>query len=688
MKHFHLWTLLIILIYGYQKANAADTPDNNSHSGSQRPKIALVLSGGGAKGMAHIGVLKVLERAGLPIDIITGTSMGSIVGGVYACGHSAEELDSVVRAQKWSFVLFDREDQSKKNLKEREKMNTYVISKTFNFGKKQNNPGSGGIIAGKNINPLLYRLTNPYHDSIDFNKLPIPFACVATDAVKNTEHVFHSGILSKAMRASMSIPGVFSPVRIGDEVLIDGGMRNNFPADIAKEMGADIIIGVDVQDELKTASELNTAVDVLMQVIDHNCKNKYEENLSITDIHIRVNTKGYNAASFSSTAIDTLIRRGEEAAMTHWDEIVALSKKVNEGRKISKKTGASFLAAADNNKSETDSANKKKDIIFNVGARFDSEEMVALQANAELPINTKLPMDAEVTLRLGKRLMARADLTMSPISFFRPTISYIYRNNDINFYEYGDKSFTATYHHHAVNMNLFNFMIRNLNVSIGTNWDYYHFHSLLRAQEAEELDDNDTRDKHYFSYVAKAWFSSENDWYFPTSGTRFQARYAYYTDNFAQLDGGVGMRDYSMMVRVNIPLGNKLSIQPMVYGRWLFHDHVPLILSNIMGGEWPGHYIEQQLPFAGVCDLETAWNKLSAVQLQTQYRLTTNNVLLLRMAAGQDANELEDMLKHQTMLGASLSYYLNTMFGPLGGTIGYSNLTKKFNYYINLGFVF
>ena len=211
-----------------------------------RKKVALVLSGGGAKGVAHIGVLKVLERAGIPIDLITGTSMGSLVGGLYCCGNSATRLDSIVRAQDWTEVFSDKEDLRYQSLKEREFQNTYVFSTSLRL-KKRIRPIGGGIIIGKNVGKLLNTLTTPYNDSIDFNTLPIPFACVATNVVDNSEVVFHNGILSEAMRASMSIPGAFSPVRKGDQVLVDGGLRNNYPADIAKEMGAHCIHSISSQ---------------------------------------------------------------------------------------------------------------------------------------------------------------------------------------------------------------------------------------------------------------------------------------------------------------------------------------------------------------------------------------------------------------------------------------------------------
>ena len=290
-----------------------------------RKRVAVVLSGGGAKGMAHIGVLKVLERAGIPVDIVTGTSMGSIIGGLYAIGYNANALDSLVRVQDWGYVISDREDLSNQSLSDRRKQNTYFIN--TNLGKKDKN--AGGIIKGKNLAELFQQLCVGYTDSIDFTRdLPIPFACVATNIIDNSEYDFHSGHLPQAMRASMAIPAAFSPVRIGDMVLVDGGLRNNFPADIARQMGADIIIGVTVQGPPKVAENLGGTMSIISQIVDVNCKNKYDENLAITDLHFPVDTKGFNAASFTPAAIDTLIRRGEEEAMRHWDQILALKKRI------------------------------------------------------------------------------------------------------------------------------------------------------------------------------------------------------------------------------------------------------------------------------------------------------------------------------------------------------------------------
>ena len=157
-----------------------------------RKRVAVVLSGGGAKGMAHIGALKVIERAGIPIDIITGTSMGSIVGGLYAIGYNAHALDSMVRVQDWGYVISDRENLSRQTLADRQRQNTYFYTTGLTLGKR--NQTDGGIIKGKNLAELFYKLCEGYNDSLDFSRdLPIPFACVATDIIDNSEVVFHSG---------------------------------------------------------------------------------------------------------------------------------------------------------------------------------------------------------------------------------------------------------------------------------------------------------------------------------------------------------------------------------------------------------------------------------------------------------------------------------------------------------------
>jgi len=739
MKRFALVFALAMLFCCSLSAQQNDAP--------KRKKVGVVLSGGGAKGMAHIGVLKVLERAGIPVDVITGTSMGSIIGGLYAIGYNANSLDSVVRKQDWSYVISDKEDLSKESLNDRSRQYTYVFSKVLSFGKNKTN--EGGIIKGKNLAELFGQLCTGYTDSLDFSRdLKIPFACVATNIIDNSEVDFHSGRLPQAMRASMAIPAAFAPVRLGDMVLVDGGMKNNYPADLAREMGADIIIGVTVQGAPKTADEIKGTIGILSQIVDVNCKNKLDENLAITDLHLKVNTTGYGTASFSSVAIDTLVRRGEEEAMRHWDELLALKQKIgiddsfrptihhplrpkvmterqqvkgyvfenmtpqderflrqkfhlNKTDSIDAhlqqqltttmrvdlfyKTAECRLLPEDDGVYVVLTAGDRKSAQALVGLRFDTEEYAAVLLGLDIPLRSAVPMNTEVTVRLGKRIMARGELTVHPRSFTRPTLNYTFRRNDIDIYLRGDRSYIILYNHSQAEVLPINHDFKNFNLQAGLRWDYMHYRNKLESEQATNITLNN---EHYFSYRARLNYNNEDDWYFPTRGSRLKAEYAYLTDNFVKLDGGSGLNDVSASWRKSFTFGRRFTLQPMLYGRLLFSNTVPLVFGNTIGGDGFGHYLEQQMPFAGVGNIEYVADQFVAVQLQGQFRIATNNFVLLRVSAGQQAMKLRELFDHKTVFGVQGAYYYKTMFGPLGATIGYSNRTRKPYFYLNLGFEF
>ena len=293
---------------------------------AQRKKVGLVLSGGGAKGVAHIGVLKVLEEAGIPIDCIVGTSMGSIVGGLYAIGYDACAMDTLVRCQDWPFLLSDKVYRYNLPFSEKESTEKYLLSVPIR--KKGGISLPSGFISGQNIYNLFSDLTIGYHDSLDFSTLPIPFACVASNLVDGKDVILDKGYLPLCLRASMAIPGVFAPVRQGGMVLVDGGISNNFPVDVARRMGADVIIGVDVQSDLKNEKGLESVTGIIDQLVSFLGIQKYEDNKKLVDIYIKPDVTPYSAASFSRDAIDTLIARGEKVARSQWDELMALKREL------------------------------------------------------------------------------------------------------------------------------------------------------------------------------------------------------------------------------------------------------------------------------------------------------------------------------------------------------------------------
>ena len=723
----------------------------------KRKKVGVVLSGGGAKGMAHIGVLKVLEKAGIPVDIVTGTSIGSIVGGLYAIGYNSHSLDSMVKKQDWTYVITDKEDLRKQSYLDRKKANTYFLTTGLTIGK--HNLNAGGLIKGKNLAELFQKLFVGYTDSLDFNKdLKIPFACVATNIMDNSEIVFHSGRLPQAIRASMSIPAAFSPVRLGDMVLVDGGLKNNFPVDVAREMGAEVVIGVTLNGKPKTAEDITGTMKIVGQIIDVNCVNKYAENKALSDLWMNVDPHGYSTASFTSEAIDSLIRYGEEEAMRHWDEIIALKKLIgidstfhpvihhpvrpNAMTERQRVTSFSFenmtpqaerflrqkfhlnkvdsidakmeqelttsmrldlfyqtaecqLVPDDDGVRVVLSAGERKSVQLHAGARYDTEESAALQVGLDIPLKTSVPVETDITLRLGKRLMARGEITVHPRSFTRPTFSYTFLRNDVDVYTRGDLDYNIRYNQLLAEFLPINFDLRNFNLQMGLRWDYFHYRNTLGSKSVTL---GTIKNEHFFSYRARMAFSSEDNWTFPTRGARFRAEYAYYTNDFAKLnvrdaDGNkqgttMGLSDVRANWRMSFSFNSRFTLQPMVYGRLLFGSVVATGLSNTVGGEWFGHYIEQQMPFAGIGNMEYVGRQFVSAQLQAQQRIGGNNYVLLRVAGGQQAANVKELFDHRTLVGVQGAYYYNTMFGPIGATLGYSNYTKKGYFFINLGYEF
>ena len=712
-----------------------------------RKKVAVVLSGGGAKGMAHIGVLKVLEKAGIPVDIVTGTSMGSIIGGLYAIGYNANALDSMVRVQDWGYVITDKEDLRNQSLGDRRKQNTYFYTTGLTIGKRDLQ--AGGFIKGKNLAELFQQLCTGYTDSLDFtHDLRIPFACVATNVIDNSEVDFHSGRLPQAMRASMAIPAAFSPVRIGDKVLVDGGLKNNYPADIAREMGAEIIIGVTVQGAPKVAEDMSGTMSILSQIIDVNCKNKYDENLAITDLHLQVDTKGYGSASFSPAAIDTLIRRGEELAMRHWNDIIALKQRIGiddsfspvilqplrpkvmtEKQHVVGYTFENMTPQAERflrqkfNLNKVDSidakleqaittsmridlfyqtaecrlmpegddvrvilsAGNRKSVQLHAGVRYDTEEYAAVQVGLDIPMKTAIPVSTDITLRLGKRMMARGELTVHPRSITRPTLTYAFRRNDVDIYFKGERDYNIRYNQFQAEIIPINHDLRHFNIQYGLRWDYMHYRNKLGTETAIQVV---LKNEHFYSYHARVNYNSEDNWYFPTRGARFSAEYSYLTDNFAKLDDKPGMSEVKANWRMSFTLGDRFTLQPMFYGRLLFGTIVPPAFGNTIGGDWFGHYVEQQMPFAGIGNMEYVDHHFVAAQLQAQQRISDNNYVLFRVAGAQQASKVKELLDNRTLIGVQASYYYNTMFGPVGASIGYSNRTKKPYLFLNIGYEF
>lgn len=284
-------------------------------------KVGLVLSGGGAKGFAHIGVLKVLEEAGIRVDYIGGTSMGAIIGALYASGYNAQQLDSIIRHTDFSNILQDILPRESKSFYQKENDEKYVITLPVK-GKSIGLPSA--ISKGQNVFNLYSRLTEHVHDIQDFNNLPIPFLCIATDLETGKQVILDHGYLPEAIRASGSLPTLLEPVIIDGKYLSDGGISNNFPVQEVINMGADVVIGVDVQDKLKLRDNLNSATSIIMQIINFNMYSEDAEKRKLVDIYIHPAVKGFTVVSFDK--LDEIIKSGEDEARKEMPYLLSIAK--------------------------------------------------------------------------------------------------------------------------------------------------------------------------------------------------------------------------------------------------------------------------------------------------------------------------------------------------------------------------
>ncbi|MGS0525986.1 patatin-like phospholipase family protein [Zobellia nedashkovskayae] len=293
-------------------------------------KVGLVLSGGGAKGMAHIGAIKVLEEAGIRVDYIGGTSMGAIVGSLYAAGYTGDQLDSIFRATNFTNLIQDNLPRSAKTFYEKENSEKYAVTLPFDNFKISVPPAYSG---GQNVYNELVKFLYPVRNINDFNDLPIPFVCIATDVETGEEVILKDGYLPEAVMASGTLPSLFEPARINGKVLIDGGVVNNYPIEEVRKMGADIIIGVDVQHGLRDRESLLTATEILLQINNYQTVLDMVEKSKKTDIYIKPNMDDYSIIDFNLD--DVIIKSGEDAAREKFDalkEVASMQSKRNEER--------------------------------------------------------------------------------------------------------------------------------------------------------------------------------------------------------------------------------------------------------------------------------------------------------------------------------------------------------------------
>lgn len=328
IKFLSIALLILMPLVSYSQDNTQD---------SDRPKVGVVLSGGGAKGAAHIGVLKYIEESGIPIDYIAGTSMGAIIGGLYALGYSPDEMLELISGVDWDMLISNQVDREKISYERKAESRSQIVTIPFATGTEQEelqsksfkNSLPTGIVSGDNLINLFNSLSVGYSDSLDFKDLPVPFLCMATNVVSGKADKLDKGVFSKSIRASMAIPILFDPVKIDDCLYTDGGILNNFPAEQCREMGADYIIGVSMSpglesDHTKLTSFFSQVKQLKMIITDKDFENYNEK----CDIFITPDLKGVGMLSFDAESVARITQSGYESAGMQAENFNELKEKI------------------------------------------------------------------------------------------------------------------------------------------------------------------------------------------------------------------------------------------------------------------------------------------------------------------------------------------------------------------------
>ena len=745
------------------------------HRLQHRPTVALVLGGGGAKGASHIGAIKRIEELGIPVDMVLGTSIGGLVGGMYALGYDGNYLDSLIRSIDWELALSDnipRSRVARSQLKYKEsfiasipfyhrdevekdlKLKDILLSRSLAPYQSvlKNNLLRGlpsGVVEGQNIYNIFTSVSAGYADSLDFFSLPIPFACVATDMASGNAKIWHSGDLATAMRSTMAIPGLFTPVRSGGMVLLDGGMLNNFPVDLAVKMGADIVIGVDISDENHEFYSLNNMMDILWRGLDIFSNDDYQLHPEITDVRIKPDLHEFNILSFNTEAIATILGRGSEAAL-------AADKELQVVRHLTRSAGRHLQAppARDVNEealqiggidlegvAPADTAfvrallsiypgdrltradiEKETSKVFGTGA---FEHVSYRLTGAQEPYRLKIVCRQGPVHHFGLGLRIDTEEVTSLLLHFGfnvhdlsghafETTMKIANNPYIEGrYSYRPRkgpTFNLTSSLKVVNRNQFNFMgnlfsfectdvrqeaylswerRRAWAYRIGVRNDYYAFGSLLTDKPLVDFDSrNQTND--YLSLWTDFSVDTFDDAFFPRSGWQTLASYSFNP-------GGLATRSapfHTMQLNAKAAFSplSWLTILPSAEVRNLFGKEIPLPYGNIIGGQLRGRYLDQQIPFIGIPNASAALPALAVTGLEVRANPWKNQYFSLSAAAGATADNIPDYFNPEGstlgFYGFGLEYAIGTPAGPVKANLNWSSVSKALELYVSLGFDF
>ena len=702
----------------------------------ERPTVALVLSGGGAKGAAEIGAMRVLDSLDIPVDMVLGTSIGGLIGGLYACGYTQQQMDSLIRSLNWPYLMSDYLPRRYVQASVREREN-YIFSLPFSGSlKRVSNPISafisgsipGELVSGRNVEALLSSVTVGHQDSTSFLSLPVPFVCVATELNTGRAKIWYDGKLNTAMRSTMSIPVLFEPVREGNMVLTDGGQLDNYPVDLARECGADIVIGIDLA---TPGRGVNNLVDVIMYSIDVSASGRRARNIALSDVSIHPDLRGFNMMSFDSKSVRVMIDRGYAAAKEMEDTLKGIVRRIGpSGRRPAAKpidlgtrrvrvsqvefvgvdaAEAEFLAELIRVPDFVGKAELERCIGLLTGtgafktvrAEFSGREepftlKFMLQNASCFTQNHGLRADNEegISVRgglgFGDNALRGPSFRMSAVFGVNPGAEFKFRSRGLSpfafeagltykYIGYGDfrgegaEGF-ASFHRGRAEIAVANAWSRFLRLRAGIRGEYFHVH----------------RGDVYGSLFGEVSFDSFNSAVFPSSGFGAGASYAW-----TPLSGRSGFdsfRTLSVGASLAVSPARCLTLQPSVSLRALSGAAVPSEYSNVAGGVMPGRYLPWQLAFVGFSHARFFGDALAVGRMDLRFNIGWASHISLIYNCAAEAAELGDMFRGRGVEfshGAALEYALNLPFaGPLRAGVCWSDICHSLGGYISFGYNF
>lgn len=749
-----------------------------------RPTVALVLSGGGAKGAAHVNVIRYIEELGIPVDMVLGTSMGGLIGGLYALGYTVDQMDTLVRNMDWNWALSDRlsrEYVSYSDMKYKEK---YLLSipfyyekdyyrmkvadenrfdpvhrhDVFHIGADSNEDGAdflrknllgslpSGYIYGQNVSNLISSLTVGYQDTMDFQDLPIPFFCIASDMVSGKAKIWHSGKINDALRSTMSIPGIFAPVRVDGMVLVDGGLRDNYPTALARQMGADIIIGVDLSDARRTYRDVNNIGDIIGQGIDMLGRDAFERNVNIPDVKIRPDLKEFNMMSFNARSVDTIMVRGYEAAAAKDSLLREIAARTSSVGHVSPKKPAAFNFHSDSlviaDVEVTGVLPKEKELLkdrlhlkfgqkmsledlneivaqiygtqaydgvtyelvgdaepfklvlncrkgpihqLGLGVRADTEEIVSVLLNIGINAHKLHGHFWDLTGKISAN--PYIDLHWSYDVPKLPTFnaSCSVRWTDMNMLNFGNNRLSLNYLCAQQEVWLSNMKWKQFDIKAGLRNEIFDIRNIKSSHVIGDYDfDQLTND--FVSLFVDARAETFDDGYFPSNGFTAGLSYDWTFAGFPHSFNNFHTVHFD--AKCAVPIGETFTFMPSVNFRFLIGHDIPVAYFNAIGGSQPGRYIDQQMPFLGITNLFAMENFLTVYRADLRAKLFRNHYLTAIFNYARDCHAIRDYADGPGYFGTALEYSYDTIFGPLTANIHWSDLTGKVGFYVSAGYNF